>query len=45
MEDIRKDMTVIGDYLEILSDSRYDMENRYQKEKRSEGDWTYRFYK
>ena len=34
----RKDMTVIGDYLEIISDSRYDMENRYKKEKRLEGE-------
>ena len=31
-------ITMIGDYFDIISDSRYDMENRYKKEKRSEGE-------
>ena len=32
------DISMIGDYFDIILDSRYDMENRYKKEKRSEGD-------
>ena len=31
-------ITMIGEYSEIILDSRYDMEKRYKKEKRSEGE-------